>query len=223
MPLVYNVMTQRNARDASSSDLVCVALLGCATQATACYAPGHHSSDELIREAESIVVAKAIAGTREHFDSPAWQSRELTQFQEGLGRGPQVTFEVVRTLKGIPPGKRFDLVGSLKYFGPNEESVPYSLARPGAQRGTCFAYDYKLGATFLLFLKNGNPYWSAVRPTNEEVRGNRDKWLVWVESRATEAPNVKHGSGARKLSLMPNQSPEPTPIGKPPLAALPQR
>jgi hypothetical protein len=46
----------------------------------------------------------------------------------------------------------------------------------------CFAYDYKLGGTFLLLLKNGTPYWSQVRPTNEEVRGSRDPWLLWVEA-----------------------------------------
>jgi hypothetical protein len=159
------------------------ALLGCAVQAAACSVPGHHTNDELIRDAESIVVAKVVAGTPEHFENPAWPSIELTQFQDGNGSGPQVTFEVVRVLKGVSPGDRFDLVGSLKYLGPNEQSAPYPFARPGAQRGTCFAYDYRLGGTFLLFLKNGNPYWSAVRPTNEEVRGKSDKWLQWVEAR----------------------------------------
>lgn len=199
------------------------ALLGTSMETSACSAPGHHTNDELIRDAESIVVAKVVAGTREHFGNPAWPSIEMIQFQDGRGPGPQVTFEVVRTLKGAPPAKRFDLVGSLKYFGPNEEPVPYQLARPGAQRGTCFAYDYKLGGTFLLFLKNGNPHWSAVRPTNEEVRGAQDRWLEWVESRVTQAPKVPAGAPAWKSSQMPSQPLEPTRVGKPSLAAQLQR
>lgn len=163
--------------------IVVAALLRTSLDATACSSPGHHTNDELIRDAEAIVLVKVVGGTLEHFENPNWPSIEMTQFHDGVGPGAQVTFEPIRTLKGAPLATRFELLGSLKYFGSNKESVPYKLARPGAQRGMCFAYDYKLSGTFLLFLKNGSPYWSAVRPTNEEVFGPRDKWLAWVESR----------------------------------------
>lgn len=160
-----------------------VALLCSCVSAVACYAPGPHTNEQLVREAETIVIAKAVSGTLEHFGNPNWPSIEMTQFHDRLGPGPQVTFELLRTLKGSPPAARFTLLGSLKYLGPNKERAPYKLARPGAQTGMCFAYDYKLGGTFLLLLKRGSPYWSAVRPTNEEISGQQDRWLKWVEAR----------------------------------------
>lgn len=157
-------------------------LLSSFTACIACSSPGPHTSEELVRDAETIVLAKVVAGTLEHFGNPDWPSIEMTQFYDRQGPGPQVTFELVRTLKGTAPGLRFDLLGSLKYFGPNQAKPPYNLARPGAHRGMCFAFDYKLGGTFLLLLRKGNPNWSPVRPTNEEVHGLQDGWLAWVEA-----------------------------------------
>jgi len=173
--------------------VVLAVLLGSFMHCMACSSPGPHSKEELVRDAETIVLAKVVAGTLEHFGNPDWPSIEMTQFLDQRGPGPQVTFEVVRTLKGTPPAHRFALVGSLKYFGPNQEKPPYDLARPGAQHGMCFAFDYRLGGTFLLLLKNGSPHWSAVRPTNEEVFGMRDRWLVWVETQVARDAKARSG------------------------------
>lgn len=170
-------------RHRSWNQIASIALLCSCLRAVACYAPGYHTNEQLVGEAETIVIVTAISGTLEHFGNPNWPSIEMTQFHDRSGPGPQVTFELIRTLKGSPPPARFTLVGSLKYFGPNKELAPYRLARPGAQTGMCFAYDYKLGGTFLLLLRGGTPYWSAVRPTNEEISGERDRWLRWVEAR----------------------------------------
>lgn len=163
--------------------VLCALLGGASTGATACSAPGPHTNRELIQDAEAIVLARVVGGTPEHFENASETSMEMTEFHDRRGPGPQVTFEILRTLKGRVARDRLNLVGSLNYFGANLKPVPYQLARPGAQRGMCFAYDYKLGSTFLLFLRNGNPYWSAVRPTNEEVKGVRDPWLLWVTSK----------------------------------------
>jgi len=155
-------------------------LLGGASACSACSVPDPRTSRELVRDADAIVLARVVDGTPEHFGNPTWDSIEMLQFHDRQGPGPQVTFELVETLKGRAPGQRFNLVGSLKYFGPNTHKPPYDAVRPGGQRGMCFAYDYKLGGTFLLLLRNGTPYWSAVRPTNEEVSGPTDAWLRWV-------------------------------------------
>jgi len=168
-------------------------LLGSFMNCMACAVPGPHTNEELVREAETIVLAKVVAGTLEHVGNPEWPSIEMTQFHDQRGLGPQVTFEVVRTLKGAPPARRFDLLGSLKYFGPNQGKPPYNLARPGARRGMCFAFDYKLGGTFLLLLKDGSPHWSPVRPTNEEVLGTEDRWLVWVETQIARDAKTRSG------------------------------
>ena len=170
-------------RNLSWNQIAFAVLLCSGLKAVACSSPGPHTNEQLVSEAETIVIARAVSGTLEHFGNPNWPSVEMMQFHDHLGPGPQVTFEVIRTLKGPAPTARFTLVGSLRYFGPNKESAPYKLARPGAQTGMCFAYDYKLGGAFLLLLKGGTPYWSEVRPTNEEIRGERDRWLRWVEAR----------------------------------------
>ena len=180
------------------SRLIALATLTAALlDASACNVPGSQTNDDLIRDADVIVVARVVSGTLEHFGNPNWPSIEMTEFHDKAGPGPKVTFDAIRILKGTLLSPRFDLVGSLKYFGPNKESVPFQLARPGAQRGMCFAYDYKLGGTFLLFLKDGNPYWSAVRPTNEEVQGIKDKWLTWVTRRIAQISKTSVSSSTR--------------------------
>jgi hypothetical protein len=67
----------------------------------------------------------------------------------------------------------------------NTLPVPFRWVRRDGQRGSCFAYSYQKGGEFLLLLQGTtvdslNPYWSALTPTNEQVRGNNDPWVRWV-------------------------------------------
>lgn len=67
----------------------------------------------------------------------------------------------------------------------NTKPVPYRWVRGNGLRGACNAYSYQRGGEFLLLL-NGrsvetlDPYWSALTPTNEQVRGADDPWVTWV-------------------------------------------
>jgi len=62
---------------------------------------------------------------------------------------------------------------------PNNSTPPYADRRLGPP-GICYSYDYVIGNQYLLFLKDGSPYWAAFRPTNEEVSGMQDPWVMWV-------------------------------------------
>jgi len=66
------------------------------------------------------------------------------------------------------------------YCGPNDVPVPYSHVRPGGRTGYCYAYDYKPGAEYLLFIRSGTPYWSPQAATNEEITGIEDPWYQWI-------------------------------------------
>lgn len=76
----------------------------------------------------------------------------------------------------------------------NEVPLPYRFVRPGGRGGICFANNYKKGAQFLLFVKRStfvttNTGYSidisALGPTNEQLRGPRDLWVMWVKAYLT--------------------------------------
>ena len=99
----------------------------------------------------------------------------------GIGR---VLFKVVETIKGDWRSPFFVSHGQVdRYFGRNEGSVPYDQVRPGGRTGGCFAYDYRLGAEYLLLLHEGDLQWAPMAPINEEIRGPDDPWLAWVRGR----------------------------------------
>jgi hypothetical protein len=95
----------------------------------------------------------------------------------------RVKMDVLQILKGDLANRSFFFVdGNVNdYQGKNDGTVPYSSVRPGGQQGTCYAYDYRLGGQFLLFLREGTPYWAPLAATNEEVDGPNDPWVLWVE------------------------------------------
>jgi hypothetical protein len=75
----------------------------------------------------------------------------------------------------------------------NPAPVPYPAVRPAGQRGSCFAEEYRRGGEFLLLLKRTaghlTPYWAALAPTNEQIRGADDRWVRWVrEARRLAGP-----------------------------------
>jgi hypothetical protein len=171
--------------------LVLFVVLGAWSNAMACSAQSPLAGDDLVRSADTILLATVVSGTAETFERSTWDSRELIQYWDKLGPGPQVTFNTIEVIKGRAPGPTFKLVGSLKYFGANLEAPPCLAVRPGGQRGMCFAYDYRLGGTFLLMLKGGSPYWAEVRPTNEEVVGAQDEWVLWVRASTRKASDAQ--------------------------------
>ncbi|HEY4305490.1 MAG TPA: hypothetical protein VGM82_13520 [Gemmatimonadaceae bacterium] len=132
----------------------------------------------VIAEASWIVRAKAVAR-----DSAA-------RFGGVVAGG--VTFDVLEVLKAPNDAslKSFTVLGHLANRDDfNRQPVPYRTVRPSGQSGGCFAYEYRLGAQYLVFLTgspNGGrlePYWAPLLPTNEQISGDDDPWLRWVRAR----------------------------------------
>lgn len=103
-------------------------------------------------------------------------------------RSSVLTFEVVELLKGEVPGAELTLRGHVADEDDfNRGSVPYQMVRPSGQHGDCFATQYRLGGEYLLIMtidRDGDlsPYWKALAPMNEQIRGPEDPWLVWVRN-----------------------------------------
>ena len=94
---------------------------------------------------------------------------------------PSVKFRVDEIYKGLLSQPVFFVAGWLNdYKGKNAEAPPYQQVREGGQYGSCFALDYAMDKSFLLFLRHGSPYWAALAPVNEEVSGPDDSWVWWV-------------------------------------------
>jgi hypothetical protein len=87
----------------------------------------------------------------------------------------------------------------------NDVPLPYRFVRPGGRGGNCFAYGYRPGREYLLFLRKTyegyTPYWSALGPVNEQVRGADDPWMDWV--RAYLSPCVAPGGRGAELGEVP--------------------
>ncbi len=127
---------------------------------------------ELVREAETIVLAK----------SAAWEpSADETHHPWGGA----VRFEVEEVLKSDFRPSTVTLEGHREFAGPGPED-DFSRARPGAYAGSCYAYDYRLNHQYLLFLTwDGlNEKWviggHAFARLNEEVDVPGSAWLKAV-------------------------------------------
>jgi len=102
----------------------------------------------------------------------------------------QVRFRVLSVLKGKFTGDELRFNGKIESQDDwNDQSVPYNFIRPGGREGNCYALRHKQGGEYLLLLNPVNPasakptwspYWAALRPTNEQIRGADDPWLAWV-------------------------------------------
>jgi hypothetical protein len=101
-----------------------------------------------------------------------------------------VTFVILEVLKGRLPSSTIEFNGVLTdRDDPNDRPVPYDSVRPGGH-GLCVAFNYRIGAEYLLLLRQSEysaqpnqltPYWVALGPTNEQLfDGVRDPWFVWV-------------------------------------------
>jgi len=146
---------------------------GLPSKALPCSVTHVATPQELVDGAQAIVRARVVE------PSPSATSSSY---------GP-VTLEVLEHLKGTSTSATLSILGyTSNYEGANRRKPPYRSVRPGGQHGNCFAHDYKSGAEFLFFLREGTPYWAALAPVNEEVSGADDPWVVWVKRALREAP-----------------------------------
>jgi hypothetical protein len=135
------------------------------------------SLDEICLKAVAIVSATAV----KYVSPPVGEIRELN-----VPGKVEIQFRVNQIIKGIDVPDTLVINGYLTDFDDfNDRPVPYDFVRPGGRGGNCFAYEYKKGAEFLLFLKDVDgkltPYWDALSPLNEQLHSTDDSWLVWVQ------------------------------------------
>ena len=104
-----------------------------------------------------------------------------------------VTFQPLEWLRG-PTARTVSLPGTaVERDDLNAGPVLYQIVRSAGQRGDCFAQEYRLGAQYLLLLRDQagrNPIqWWPLAPVNEQLRGDDDPWLAWVRRRAVNRPS----------------------------------
>ena len=124
--------------------------------------------DQVIRESETVVRARVVASDPRMRTDPGRITLQVLEVLKGSYDRPFVTLpgqirDYRSDLGRRPPYEQIDCVGRV----------------PGC--GDCFARGYKDGAQYLLLLKGGTPYWAPLSPTNEEVSGPDDPWVVWVK------------------------------------------
>jgi hypothetical protein len=104
-----------------------------------------------------------------------------------------IRFSILEILRGSVAEDELILVGRLvdeDDFNPGD--APYQIVRPSGQRGDCFTDEYRIGAEYFLLLEERSgkltPHWNRypLAPTNEQVRGGSDPWVLWVKSRVGE-------------------------------------
>jgi hypothetical protein len=106
----------------------------------------------------------------------------------------KVAFRVEEVLKGDNLKGSIELNGYLTDKDDfNVRPVPYGSARPGAQRGSCFANEYKHNAQYLLLLKRSSDFkWAeattaltvnidALAPVNEQLHSPDDPWVYYIK------------------------------------------
>jgi hypothetical protein len=137
------------------------------------------SPEQLVVQATSIVVAIPMD----------YEKKPKSPDEFG-----SIRFDIKRVLKGESSMKQVTVEGVLTDKDDfNEGTVPYSSVRPSGKQGSCFAYFYKSGAPYLLFLeeqkgsdehkiKEPSPYWAPLAPANEQLKSMDDPWLQWVEN-----------------------------------------
>lgn len=145
--------------------------------------PSVESTRALVRRAEVVVRARAGEYRR---------SAEVREFPPY-----EIRFQVLEVLHGSDvPADLWMHAGPVEHDDFNDHAVPYLSVRPDGRMGGCYAYFYRVGGEFLLLLRRDGrglltPYWAG-GPTNEQVRGASDPWVVWVRGqlRAPRSPGT---------------------------------
>lgn len=101
-----------------------------------------------------------------------------------IDSGGEVTFKVQDTLKGAAPASPMKL--RMAYKGDYGDGDPKSFAkaRRGAYKGSCRAYDFKSGTTYVLMLKDGGLTGTAFSRSSEVAT---DAWVAAVRAYLTVA------------------------------------
>ena len=113
---------------------------------------------------------------------------DSTQTLDGAS---SVRFRTTDVLHGPFPHPEFTFRGHfVDEDGFNTLSVPYQLVRRAG--GSCHAEHYRQGGEYLFLLVRDwdhlTPYWFALGPTNEQIRGDDDPWLQWVREQLAQSP-----------------------------------
>ena len=143
----------------------------------------------LVRDGDAIVVATAVRTIRRADRSHGFPPLPPDAFDVDEFWNGTMEMRVDETIKGGPNPLALTLTGRLVDTDDfNRGAVPYGGARPGAQTGACFAYEYRTGGSYLLFLKRSRggltPYWAPLQPVNEQLHDGADPWLLWVREQA---------------------------------------
>jgi hypothetical protein len=135
---------------------------------------------EIVRNADVIVRATALG-----YSAPP-----------GNNRKGSIRFNAVEVIRGdaLP---ELILDGELVDWDDfNGHSSPYEVVRPNGLSGTCYAWQYRTGAQYLLMLKKATTggltvNWYALAPVNEQLRSPEDPWLLWVRARVEREEKSK--------------------------------
>ena len=134
---------------------------------------------DVVDSAQVIVLAEAVGSDRVPItrgDSTSWW--------------PGVRFAIVQALRGHAPVELVLLGDTASRDDFNPEPVPYRIVRRSGQRGNCYAWEYKIGARYLLLLREHRgvltAQWWPLAPLNEQVRDDLDPWVQWVRQRVEQ-------------------------------------
>jgi hypothetical protein len=149
-----------------------VLVLAVAGPAFPCSFVGPHpvpTPEELVRQADVIVRVRARAA-----DDPGSRTARIL-----------VRFDVLEVLKGSLPEATLSDAGYLENRDDaNGGAVPYTFIRRGGTHGDCHARNYRAGGEYLFFMRRTasglTPHWAALKPANEQIFGDNDRWVTWV-------------------------------------------
>ncbi len=123
------------------------------------------TTEDMIVQSEAIVIATVIG-----FGQSDGEDYALFEIDQKIKGGEAYRIGMNKRIKGREVSKNLDNRGQVPYLDSRR-------TRPGA----CNSHYYEFGGQYLLFLKDGTPYWTAFRPVNEKVVSNQDPWVTWVE------------------------------------------
>jgi hypothetical protein len=128
-----------------------------------------------------------VARVGEKVDS-AWQIVRV-RAKSADSAAETVTFQPIEWIRGKPSRSGTITLPGIAVATDdfNELPVPYQMVRPSGTRGSCHTREYRLGAQYLLLLREqvgtSTVSWWPLGPVNEQLRGDDDPWLRWVRER----------------------------------------
>lgn len=149
------------------------------------------SNYELIKETQSIILAKAESSSTIPTDNPKYPLHKIK-------------FSIVEVLKGSFTATNFVNDGNTTYKGGHSE-YNFIHASPGGNQGGCNAYGYKLGKLYVLFI---NKYeqdsdWEISGPPfsriNEIVNSPNSPWVKAIKEYINIASLNNHARENEKL------------------------